>query len=63
MTTISIITTMSDRELLGRIVGVVGDERHITADLLALVGECDARRLYLTPVVEAIVRVFKARVI
>src|SRR4026208_2577732 len=46
MTTIS-ISSMSDRELLGRIVRVAGDERHITADLLALIGECDARRLYL----------------
>ena len=46
MTTIS-ISTMSDRELLERMVRVAGDERHLTADLLALIGECDARRLYL----------------
>lgn len=38
---------MSDRELLGRIARVAGDERHLTADLLELIGECDARRLYL----------------
>src|SRR6185436_6746519 len=46
MTTIS-ISSLTDRELLGRIVRVAGDERHLTADLLALIGECDARRLYL----------------
>src|SRR5687767_1606800 len=46
MTTIS-ISSMSDPELLGRIARVAGDERHLTADLLALIGECDARRLYL----------------
>src|SRR6188472_2071778 len=46
MTTIS-INSMSDRELLERIVRVAGDERHLTADLLALIAECDRRRLYL----------------
>ena len=46
MTTIS-LESMSDRGLLERIVRVAGDERHLTADLLALLGECDARRLYL----------------
>src|SRR5688500_10548617 len=46
MTTIS-ISTMSDRELLERTVRVAGGERHLTAELLALIGECDARRLYL----------------
>jgi 5-methylcytosine-specific restriction endonuclease McrA len=39
--------TMSDRELLERTVRVAGDERHLTAELLALIGECDTRRLYL----------------
>src|SRR5688572_2836899 len=46
MTTIS-TSSMSDRELLERTVLVAGDERHVTADLLALIGECDTRRLYL----------------
>src|SRR5688572_3361124 len=46
MTTIS-TSSMSDRELLERTVRVAGDERHLTADLLALIGECDSRRLYL----------------
>jgi hypothetical protein len=40
-------STMSDRELLDRTIQVAGDARHLTADLLALIGECDARRLYL----------------
>src|SRR5688572_13947718 len=47
MTTTS-LNSMSDRELLERTVRVVGDERHLTADLLALLGEGDARRLYLS---------------
>jgi len=46
MTTIS-LDTMADRELLERTVRIASDERHLTADLLALIGECDARRLYL----------------
>jgi hypothetical protein len=46
MTTIS-ISSMSDRELLERTVRVAGAERRLTADLLGLIGECDARRLYL----------------
>src|SRR5688572_33149213 len=46
MTTIS-ISSMSDRELLERTVRVAGQERHLTADLLALIGEFDTRRLYL----------------
>jgi len=46
MTTIS-LETISDRELLERIVRVAGDQRRLTAELLALIGECDARRLYL----------------
>src|SRR5688572_12500261 len=46
MTTIS-MSSMSDVELLERTVRVAGDERHLTADLLALIGECDTRRLYL----------------
>jgi len=44
MTTIA-LDTMSDRELLERTVRIASDERHLTADLLALIGECDARRL------------------
>src|SRR5688572_13158964 len=46
MTTIS-FDTVCDRELIERIVRVAGDERHLTAELLALLGECDTRRLYL----------------
>ena len=46
MTTIS-ISSMSDDELLQSIVRVAGDDRRVTANLLALIGECDARRLYL----------------
>ncbi|HQX83313.1 MAG TPA: HNH endonuclease signature motif containing protein [Vicinamibacterales bacterium] len=46
MTTIS-LDTMSDRELLERIVCVAGEHRRLTADLLALIAECDTRRLYL----------------
>ena len=46
MTTIS-LETMSDREVLERIVRVAGNERRLTAELLALIGECDTRRLYL----------------
>ena len=46
MTTIA-PNIMSDRELLDRPVQVAGDSRHLTADLLALIGECDVRRLYL----------------
>ena len=38
---------LSDRDLLDAIERVVADERHRTADLLALLGELDARRLYL----------------
>jgi 5-methylcytosine-specific restriction endonuclease McrA len=46
MTTFS-LDTMSDGELLERLVRVAGDHRRLTADLLALIGECDSRRLYL----------------
>lgn len=38
---------MSDRELLERTARVAGEERQVTADLLALLGELDTRRLYL----------------
>ena len=38
---------MSDRELLNATARVVRDERRSTADLLALLGEIDGRRLYL----------------
>ncbi len=51
MTTSSIenvsLETVTDRELLERIVRVAGATRYLTAELLALIGECDARRLYL----------------
>ena len=47
MTTNS-IATMSDSDLLNATVRVVGDERRSTADLLALLGELDGRRLYLS---------------
>ena len=40
-------TCLSDRDLLEAIERVVADERHLTAELLALLGELDARRLYL----------------
>lgn len=46
MTTIS-IDKLSDRELLGRTTRAAGAERHATAELLALIGELDTRRLYL----------------
>lgn len=46
MTTIS-IDKMSDRELLERTTRAAGTERHATAELLALIGELDSRRLYL----------------
>jgi 5-methylcytosine-specific restriction endonuclease McrA len=46
MTTNS-IATMSNDELLGTTVRVAGDERRVTSELLALLAELDARRLYL----------------
>ena len=46
MTTVSIVD-LSDRELLERTARVASDERRTTAELLALIGELDARRLYL----------------
>ncbi len=46
MTTIS-IDKISDRELLERTTRAAGAARHATAELLALIGELDARRLYL----------------
>ena len=46
MTTNS-LATMSDRDLLDATARVVRDERRSTADLLALLGELDSRRLYL----------------
>ena len=46
MTTIS-IDALSDRELLERIGKAANDERRLTAELLALLGEVDSRRLYL----------------
>jgi 5-methylcytosine-specific restriction endonuclease McrA len=51
MSTISLdrisISAMPDRDLLKRLVRVADNERHLTADVLALLGECDVRRLYL----------------
>ena len=38
---------LSDRELLAATERAATDERHLTAELLALLGEVDARRLYL----------------
>src|SRR6187402_3558472 len=46
MTTIS-IDRISDHELLERTSRAAGTERHATAELLALLAEVDARRLYL----------------
>src|SRR5687767_14756330 len=46
MTTI-LPTQMSDSELLTATVGAARDERRATAELLALLAEVDARRLYL----------------
>jgi hypothetical protein len=46
MTTIS-IDKISDGELLERTTRAAGAARHATAELLALIGELDARRLYL----------------
>ena len=46
MTTNS-LQTISDRELLDRIERAAGAERNATAELLALLAEVDARRLYL----------------
>jgi hypothetical protein len=43
----SSLETVTDGELLERIVRVAGATRYLTAELLALIGECDARRLYL----------------
>ncbi len=41
------ISTMSDDELIGTTMKVAGDQRRVTVDLLALLAELDARRLYL----------------
>jgi hypothetical protein len=38
---------MSDGDLLERTTRAAGAERHATAELLALIGELDMRRLYL----------------
>ena len=46
MTTTS-IADLADRDLLETIARVTRDERLMTADVLALLGELDARRLYL----------------
>ncbi len=41
------IVCASDRELLEALARVAGEDRRLTAELLALLGEVDARRLYL----------------
>ncbi len=46
MTTNS-IDTLSDRDLFDRVTCAAGAERYATAELLALLGELDGRRLYL----------------
>ena len=46
MTTTS-IDKLTDKDLLETIARVTRDERLMTADVLALLGELDARRLYL----------------
>jgi len=46
MTTNS-IDTLSDRDLIDHVTRAAGAERYATAELLALLGELDARRLYL----------------
>jgi len=46
--TTHVIRTMSDREVLDAAGRLVADERAVTADLLALLGELDARRRYLS---------------
>jgi hypothetical protein len=46
MVTIS-IDSLTDRELLERTFLAARDERHLTANLLALLAECDKRQLYL----------------
>jgi len=45
--TINAFEQFSDRELLDRVARVAGDERAAMAELVALLGEVDARRLYL----------------
>src|SRR5687768_14705651 len=45
--TTNFIATMSDPELLNATLKVASDERRTTAELLALLTELDARRLYL----------------
>lgn len=42
------IDAIPDGELLKRLARVADTERHLTAHLLALLGECDTRRLYLS---------------
>src|SRR6186713_1204757 len=39
--------TMSDREVVERLMELLREERRLTAEVLAHVGEVDARRLYL----------------
>ena len=46
--TINLLAQLSDPDLIETTVRVAGDERRVTADLLALLGEVDARRLYLS---------------
>lgn len=47
MTALSTVASLSDDALLVRVGELAARERHITADLIAALGEVDARRLYL----------------
>jgi len=47
MTTLSLFTTLSDADLLSRVVVLAGTERAATAELIAALAEVDGRRLYL----------------
>ncbi len=44
---LTVAAQLSDRELLGRLVRLARDEREATVELVAHLGELDARRLYL----------------
>jgi hypothetical protein len=41
------LSTLSDQDLLRRVAALFGGSRHTEADLVAHIGEVDARRLYL----------------
>jgi hypothetical protein len=46
--TLSVFPTLSDRDLLAQLERAVGQERHATAQLITLLMEVDARKLYAT---------------